>query len=205
MKTMLALLVLAMPLAAQQTTFPRSGDWRVRFDRNVASPDSAMRVDQMGPGWHFYAASNGSAIAYRPGQTAQGNFRVEAVTFLFPTTGHRDGYGLMLGGRELDAATQNYLYFLVRGDGRYLIKHRGGAQTHDIVTWTAHPAIPRLDTTNVSINLAAEARTDSVLFFVNNQRVHALPRTAAPVDGIVGLRINHGLSVHVSSLTVSQR
>lgn len=205
MKTILALLVLAAPLAAQQTTFPRSGDWRIRFDRTVSAPDSAMRVDQMGPGWHFYAASNGSAIAYRPGQTASGNFRVEAATFLFPTTGHRDGYGLMLGGRQLDEPGQNYLYFLVRGDGQFLIKHRAGTETHDIVTWTPHAAVPRIDTTNVRIDLAVEARSDSVVFFVNGQRVHARPRNGTPVEGIAGLRINHGLSVHVSSLTVAQR
>jgi len=203
MRPLLLLALSAAPLAAQQQQ-SRPADWTVRFDR-AAVPDSAMRIDQMGPGWHFYTAGNGSGIAWRASQTARGNFRAEAETFLFPTRGHRDGYGLLLGGRSLDAENQEYLYFLVRGDGHYLIKHRAGRETHDIVPWTPHPAIPRLDTTNVRVVLAAEAGADSVTFFVNGQRVNALPRGQAPVDGIVGLRINHGLSVHVSAVRVTQR
>lgn len=203
MKTLVALLLSAAPLAAQQQP-QHSSEWRVRFDR-AGVPDSALRIDRMGPGWHFYSAGNGSAIAWRPAQTASGNFRVEAETFLFPTRGHRDGYGLLLGGRDLQEPGQTYLYFLVRGDGQYLIKHRQGAQTHDLVTWTANAAIPRLDTTNVRVVLAAEATADSVAFLVNGRRIHTLPRGQAQVDGIVGLRVNHGLSVHVNTLTVSQR
>ena len=42
-------------------------------------------------------------------------------------------------------------------------------------------------------------------FFVNGQRVHAVARTGAPVDGVAGLRVNHGLSVHVARLTVTPR
>lgn len=198
MKTIIVITLWAALAAAQ-----RPADWRVRFDRaNV--PDSAMKIDQMGPGWHFYTAGNGSGIAWRSSQTATGNFRVEAQTFLFPTRGHRDGYGLLLGGRNLEAENQEYTYFLVRGDGQYLIKHRAGTETHDIVPWTAHAAIPRLDTTNVRVNLVAEAAADSVRFSVNGQQVHALPRARAAVDGIVGLRVNHGLSVHVSAVTVTR-
>ena len=50
--------------------------------------------------------------------------------------------------------------------------------------------------------LRVEARADSVLFQVNGHTVHAMTRAGAPVDGIAGARINHGLSVHVASLDV---
>lgn len=199
MKTIIAAALAATLVAAQ-----RPADWRVRFDR-AGVPDSAMKIDQMGPGWHFYTAGNGSGIAYQQAQTASGNYRAEASTFLFPTRGHRDGYGLIIGGQNLDGDNQSYTYFLVRGDGQYLIKHRAGTQTHDIVTWTEHAAIPRIDTSNVRIVLAAEAGADSVRFQVNGQQVHALPRARTQADGIVGLRVNHGLSVHVGSLSVTQR
>jgi len=202
------LLFLAAPLSAQQARLPssRSGDWQVRYDRPNAS-DTSMRIETMPPGWHFTTNMRGSAIAWQANQSARGNFRVEAETFLFPTTsGHAEGYGLVLGGRDLDADAQSYLYFLVRGDGQFLIKHRQGAQTHDIVPWTAHPGVARQEgTANAREILAVEAASDSVRFFVNGQQVRALARSAAPVDGLVGLRVNHALSVHVTRVTVTQR
>jgi hypothetical protein len=200
---MAALLMAAVPLAAQQPS-SRPGDWRVRTDRPNQA-DSAYRIEQMGPGWHFYTTTNG--IAWRPALTARGNFRAEAQTFLFSGgRGHRDGYGLILGGRDLEGPGQDYLYFLIRGDGHFLIKHRGGAETHDVVPWTASASVPQQpDSGSVRAVLAVDARADSVIFNVNGQRVHALARNAVNVDGIVGLRVNHGLSVHVASLSVTPR
>ena len=193
----------AVPLAAQQPS-SRPADWRVRTDR-PNQPDSTYRIDQMGPGWHFYTSTNG--IAWRPALTARGNFRAEASTFLFAGgRGHRDGYGLFIGGRDLEGAGQTYLYFLIRGDGQFLIKHRAGAETHDVVTWTANAAIPQQpDSGSVRVVLAIDAQADSLIFNVNGQRVNALPRAGNNVDGVVGLRVNHGLSVHVTSLTVTPR
>lgn len=196
----LALLV-AAPLVAQA----RPGDWRVRYDR-AAAADTAMKIDQMGPGWHIYTSGRGSGIAWRPSQTASGNFRAENEAFLFPSAGHMDGYGLLLGGRDLDSASQSYVYFLIRRDGQFLIKRRSGAQTVDMVPWTPSAAIVKQEGTENAKNiLAAEATADSVTFFVNGQRVHAAPRATTPVDGIVGLRVNHGLSVHVTRVTVTSR
>jgi len=202
MKTLLALALVAAPLAAQQT--PRSTDWRTRFDR-AGAPDSALRIEQQATGWRFTTASNGSGIAWLPSMNAQGNFRVEAETMLYPGRGHREAYGLLLGGRGLEAPNQSYFYFLVRGDGQYMIRHRAGTETHDIVTWTPNAAIPRIDSSNVRILLGVDARSDSVAFLVNGTQVHALPRSQTDVNGIVGLRINHGLRVQVNSLNVARR
>jgi opacity protein-like surface antigen len=198
------LVSMASGLAAQSSARPDG--WQVRYDRSTAT-DSSMKIETMAPGWHFTTNMRGSGIAWQPNQNARGSFRVEAETFLFPTTsGHAEGYGLVLGGRNLNEASQEYLYFLVRGDGQYLIKHRAGAQTHDIVPWTPHAAIARQEgTANAREILAVEAAADSVRFFVNGQRVHTLARAAAPVDGQVGMRVNHALSVHVTRVTVTPR
>jgi hypothetical protein len=207
---LVSLLCLAAPLAAQQpgsgAAAARPDGWRVRFDRaNVA--DSAMKIEAMAPGWHVTTTMRGSGIAWQPNQSARGTFRVEAETFLFPTTsGHAEGYGLVLGGQNLEAENQSYLYFLVRGDGQFLIKQREGAQTRDLVPWTANPAVARQEGANSAREiLAVEAAADSVRFLVNGQRVHALPRAPVQVDGQVGVRVNHALSVHVTRVTVTQR
>lgn len=200
-----ALILLAAPLAAQQSA-ARPAGWQVRYDRPSAA-DTAMKVAAMGAGWHVITSSSGSGIAWRPEQVTRGNFRVVLETSLSPSAGnHLEGYGLFLGGRDLDSANQSYLYFLVRKDGQFLIKHRAGADTHNILAWTPNAAIIKQEgVANADNTIAVEASADSVRFFVNAQRIYALERSAAPVDGIAGLRINHGLSVHVARLTVTPR
>lgn len=204
------LLLAAAPLAAQsaaaQATAARPGGWQVRYDR-AGTSDTSLKIDQMGPGWHVYTTMRGAGVMWRPADAARGNFRVDAETFLFPTTsGHAEGYGLIVGGQNLEAETQRYLYFLIRADGQYLIKAREGATTRDIVPWTANAAVTRqTGTENVRENLAIEAAADSVKFFVNGTQVHALPRASVQVEGQVGLRVNHASSVHISRVAVTQR
>ena len=207
-----ALALLAAPLAAQAPAAAAPGvvrpygTWSIRYDRPT-TPDSSFRIDVSEPGFHVVTNGRGSAIAWRPSQTGSGNFRADLETILIPTAGaqHAEGFGMILGARNLNADNQSYFYFLVRKDGQFLIKHRAGNETHDIVNWTPHAAIAKQEGTATATNrLAVEARQDSVVFMVNNQRVHALARANTPVDGIVGLRVNHALTIHVSRLAVTR-
>jgi len=191
--------LLAAPLAAQD--FQRPADWKVRFDR--PAPDTAVYFVSMPPGWHITTGPAG--ILYNPKDIAQGEFRVEAEVFLFPGE-RREGFGVFVGGEDLDGADQAYLYFLIRKDGSYLIKRRAGNDTHVIVPWTVHDAIVKHDGGEGTAKnvLAVECTADQVHFFVNGQQVSSLARTEVDVDGIFGLRVNHQLDIHVASLEVTR-
>ena len=117
----LALLVVAAPLSAQET---RPADWKVRFDRPAS--DSDLYFVDMPPGWHI--TTGPSCILYNPANTVSGSFRVDAKIFLFPGD-RREGFGIFVGGADLDNENQSYLYFLIRKDGRYLVKRRTGSET----------------------------------------------------------------------------
>jgi hypothetical protein len=190
--------LLAAPLAAQD--LERPADWKVRFDRPASESD--LYFVSMPPGWHV--TTGPAAILYDPALSAEGNYRIESEIFLFP--GDRtEGFGIFVGGADLEAEDQSYLYYLIRKDGRYLIKHRAGSETHVIVPWTGHDAIVKHEggderPKNV---LAIECGPDQVDFFVNGQKVNSLPRAQMDLEGIVGLRVNHGLDIHVTSLTVN--
>ncbi len=196
-------------LGQEQSNMQRPTNFRIRYDRANAV-DSLFYFVTMRPGWHV-TSGRAAAVLWNPETAGRGNYRVESLIHVFPLAGgHAEGFGLVLGGRELDGANQDYLYFLIRKDGQFLIKHRAGAATHDVVAWTANPAIvpqPAEDTTAQSVRntLAVEVGARDVEFFVNGQRVHTMPRAAANFDGIVGLRVNHGVNLHVQSLTVTQR
>jgi len=194
--SLIALSLIASPLAAQ---LERPQDWKVRFDR-PGPPDSAVYFVTMEPGWHV--TSGPSGILYNPSQTAEGEYRVKSEIYLFPGQ-RREGFGVFIGGNNLADQEQAYIYFLLRKDGRYTIKRRSGAQTPTIVPWTTNSAIvPQQGDEDVKNVLEIAVGADKLDFYVNGRRVTSLPRGDMNTNGVVGLRVNHQLNLHVSSLTV---
>jgi hypothetical protein len=180
--------------------FPRPAGWQTRFD-DADAADSALAFADMPPGWHITTGPSG--ILYDPARTATGDFEVRAELHLFP--GQRDeGFGVFVGGRDLAGAGQQYSYFLLRRDGRFTVRRREGAAARDLVPWTANAAIAPHDKAagTVRHELGVRAAADSVHFSVNGTRVASLPRAAVAPDGVVGLRVNHALNLHVTSLEV---
>lgn len=177
--------------------------WKMRLDKADANP-ADFRFWTMPPGWHITAGQ--AAIVYDPAKTAKGTYRIESETFLFPGE-HLEGFGVFFGGKNLDQASQSYTYFLIRKDGRYLVKAREGEQTRSIVPWTAHAAIiPHDGTKQTAKNiLAVEVGVETVDFLVNGQKVTSLPRAQLSTDGVVGLRVNHHVNVHITSLNVEAK
>lgn len=200
---LLPALLLATPALAQQgSETSRPAGWRIRYDRPNAVDSTLVFVD-MAPGWHI--TTGPSALLWHPDSAARGDFRLESEIFLFP--GDRaEGVGVVVGGQALDSASQRYTYFLVRKDGKFSVRRRDGAQASDLVPWTAHAAVTPQDKPDANARnvLAVDARGDSVAFLVNGQEVARLPRATVSPDGIVGLRVNHRLNVHVASLKVTR-
>ena len=207
------LLVLALPLPlAAQSSDPdvrASGSgalppgWAVRLDNPAADP-KALSFAPMAPGWH--ATTGPAALVYRPADVASGEYVVQAVMHQTKAPAHPEAYGLFLGGADVDKANQSYFYFLVRGDGKFTVKHRAGNEVHTLVDWTENAAVAKQATDGTASNtLAVRVDADSVRFLVNARSVQAFPRTAlGAVGGQAGLRINHNLDVHVSSLEVTR-
>ena len=207
--SLLAAALVALPLAAQQPDAKPAGKpslpdgWQARLDRANANA-AAVKFATMPPGWHVTAGPSG--IYWNAQHAGAGQYEVRSSFIQMRPSAHPEAYGVFFGGKDLDQDNQRYTYFLVRQDGRYLIKHRGGAETHTVVDWTAHPAVKVPEGQGEAKNdLTVRVTADSVAFFVNGQQVHASPRSAiADVEGQVGLRVNHNLDVHVATLEVGK-
>lgn len=195
----LALVGLVLPLAAQSKV---PADWKVRPDK--AGADLAkLDFAEMAPGWHV--TTGPSVTLWKPATTAKGNFSVSSKIWLFkPLGAHAEGFGLIIGGSDLDGPAQRYTYFLIRNDGMYLVKERNGGETKDIVPWTKSAAIKLHDgkVENIDNVLSVTAGEKNVDFAINGTQVASKPRASMPVDGIVGLRVNHNLNLHVQTLEV---
>jgi len=184
--------------------------WKVRLDR--PNPEVTVGSEEgvdiwfvnMTPGWHV--TTGPAAIFWHPASTAEGIYRASTTIHFFDPKGHLEGYGLFFGGADLEQEGQSYSYFLLRNDGKFLIKKRRGAATEVVQDWTPHPGIARYGPESKSSErnvLVVEVREDAVDFFVNGQKVASQPRARLPADGVVGLRINHHVNVHVSDLAVT--
>lgn len=200
-------LLAAAPLGAQD--LPRGqfpAGWTVRTDKAEESAAEIAFVD-MAPGWHI--TTGPAAILYDPRATARGTFRIESESFLFEPGTRNEAYGVFFGGRDLESDGLSYTYFLIRPTGDFLVKRRSGAETPVVVDWTPHPAILRFadrgESSTAKNVIAVEAGAEHVVFLVNGREVTRLRREDVPSDGIVGLRVNHGLNLHVTSLTVEAR
>jgi hypothetical protein len=99
------------------------------------------------------------------------------------------------------------MYFVIRNDGSFMVRHRGGPEVHTIQDWTPHPAVARHTGDGgptVKNVLAVDVGRDAVRFFVNGQEVTSFPTGPMRTDGVVGLRVNHRLNLHVSRLEVGR-
>lgn len=203
----LALLAFGGALQAQQAdSMPRPNGWHVRPDAADANIDDVI-FSNMPPGWHI--TTGPAVIVFHPDSSASGRYRVETEIFLFDPGQRLEAFGLFIGGRNLAAEEQRYTYFMIRQDGRYLIKRRSGRDTRVVQDWTEHAAIlkyaDRGEGATAKNVLAIEVASDDVVFSVNGREVERLPRAGLDADGVVGLRVNHALNLHVTKLQIERR
>lgn len=205
-----AFVSMAAPLAAQGDPDNKvagaaglPSGWVARLDRANAKVDDVKFVS-LGAGYH--ATLGPAGIFYNPKDQASGNFTVKATMTQTKAPAHPEAYGLFIGGRNLTAPNQEYLYFIVRQDGKYMVKHRAGSEVHTIMDWTDHAAITRADAAGKATNaLAIRSGADSIVYLVNGKPVHAQSRSQVGADftnGQVGLRVNHNLDVHITDYAI---
>ncbi len=176
-----------------------------------ARPDAtgdlkSVKFVTMEPGYHVTLGP--ATILYRKSDQANGPFHTLATFHQMKKLKHSEGYGLFMGGQGLDGKDQKYTYFLVRDDGSYLIKRRDGDKTSEVTKgWTASPAVKKGDAQGKTTNLLeidAKQNPSKVEFKVNGKTVHTVDAKSMDVKGIVGLRVNHNLDLHVEGFDLHQ-
>lgn len=199
------------PKHSEAENLKSPADWEVRLDQPdadvmIGETDSAdIFFVNMTPGWHITTGPAG--IFYLPDNTASDTYRASTKIHLFDPKGRTEAFGIFIGGQDLDANNQTYTYFLLRNSGEYLVKKRIGDDTEVVKDWSSAPMMAVYDDTtksSVPNTLAIEVGSEQVDFLVNDEQVYSLPKSEVDTDGIVGLRINHALNVHVESLAVEE-
>ncbi|MFL5471349.1 MAG: hypothetical protein ACJ8AP_13180 [Gemmatimonadales bacterium] len=178
--------------------------WTARPDEG--GDPSKIRFATMEPGYHLTLGP--ATILYRAEDLATGPFHTLATFHQMKKPRHPEGYGLFIGGKQLEGKNQTYTYFLVREDGAYLIKQRKGDATSEVTKgWTPSSAVKKANAQGKATNLLEiDAKQDpkKVDFKINGQSVYSAPADRMDLTGIVGLRVNHTLDVHIEGFAVHQ-
>jgi hypothetical protein len=170
---------------------------RVDQSNNASDPDDVPEVTVV-PVEDGIQVTTGPAVTiWRAEQVARGSYTVSGRFTLLQPSSHRNFYGLIFGGRNLNSENQRYLYFMVAQSGEFVIINRiDNANTNHIETYTAHPAVLQPDANGRSVNeLAVRVGADQVDFLVNGVVVHSAAKSGplAETNGIWGVRVNHVL------------
>ncbi|HYH81690.1 MAG TPA: hypothetical protein VEX86_17930 [Longimicrobium sp.] len=208
--TLAAIAAAASPLAAQQDHADHSvagggtlpAGWQARLDRADAKLADVKFV-VMGDGFHV--TTGPAVVLWNPAQNvAGGTFTAHATFAQTKAPTHPEAYGMIAGGRSLSGPTAEYFYFLVRGDGKFMLRHRASnGELHTIHDWTENAAIRKQNEQGQATNtVAIEAGPSGVRYKVNGTQVAETPGVNGA--GQVGLRVNHNLDVHVSNFGVDR-
>ena len=182
--------------------------WKGRVDPQAAKAGRTINQDKfvaMGSGFHVTGGP--AAIYWNPANNVSGNYTVTGTFTQTKAPMHPEAYGLIFAGKNLEATNQGYFYFLVRGDGKYLLNHRADDSTvHKIIDWTASDAVKTADAQGKATNkLSVVLGADKVTFLVNGTEVASRARSelggADNTKGIAGLRVNRNLDVHIDGFS----
>ena len=144
-------------------------------------------------------------IVFAARDTASGNYTASATFTQLEAPHHPEAYGIFVGGRNLQSPSRAYTYFLVRGNGQFLVKSPEGANTKDVIAWTPNAAVPKADSSgHGTYRLAVRVAADSVRFMVNDKQVGAVKAGTVATDGVAGLRVNHNLHVRTAPITITR-
>jgi hypothetical protein len=206
-------LLIAAPLAAQA---PAGLMMRIDRSTDASDPDDSPDVKLATVPNGFRVTTGPAAVIYNPQNTATGQYTVSATFTLEQQSApqangnpHNNYFGLVFAGRNLNTATQTYIYFMVDPMGRFLIKQRlrdsanrqdDAAAIPTLQAATRHEAIRPAAAGGGSENtLEVRVGASDIQFVANGTVVHTMPKTGAVAntDGIYGVRINHVLPATV--------
>jgi len=204
----LGLIAAAAMLMTIASSAQAPAGWKQRLDRSTSAsdPDAAGAVKFVTMGNGFHATNPVAAVFWNPANTASGNYTAKATFRLVKPSNHTNYYGLVFGGSELEGPNQNYIYFTVAQDGTWLLKRRDGdVNAPTIAGKTASDVVKKPGADGTSVNaLEIRVQANKIDYAVNGTVVHSTPKTGmtAKTDGIVGIRINHMLEVHIDNFAV---
>jgi len=176
------------------------GGYKAELDEGRSDPGH-FTVTDVGDMVRFTTGPAG--VAWRPRDVVgTEDVRVEGTLQVHGApVGYREGYGIFVGGRNMESPNQSYAYLMVRPSGDFTIRIRRGDVTETVVEWTHHAAVRRVseDGDEPLNTLVIQVRGADADFLVNGTRVFSMDVRDLSARGVAGVRINHRLDVGLTA------
>ncbi len=170
----------------------RPTGWFVRSD-GTAKGVAGDTVKLINRGRGYYLTSGPTSIAWTPKNVARGKFVLEGVLYSGrsgATIG--DGFGVFLGGKNMQTPNAQYTEFLVKNDGQYAVFQHIGAKRVALVDWTTIAGITlhsgrRDESVRNTFRVVVDDKI--VQLVINRALATSFPRAVFQPDGEFGVRI----------------
>lgn len=200
--------LLTAALAAQDFPPPPGWKWVTDTPAQIVSglepADGQWLFGTMAPGWHI--TTRPGVILFEPTYSGRGRYVVESEMFLFPGAS-QSGFGILVGGADLEGAGRRYVAFLIRRDGSAAIERYESGKPAALHSWArADGVAPHPGGNGTARNvIRVEVEAASAAFLVNGKQVAETPRIGDALDGTIGLRIGPDVNIHVTNLDITHR
>ncbi len=176
--------------------------YRAVFDHADGEP-SDVSYSEKEPG-RWEVRSGPAHILYSPRDTVNKHkYSVSATFEQLQAPSHPEAFGVFIGGSNLDSARARYTYFLVRGDGKYMVTVRDGGNKRTVIDWTAQPAIPKQDSAGKALyGMKIDVDGKTANFTVNGAPITTISGKAMPLVGATGVLIDRDLHLIVTPVSV---
>ena len=150
-----------------------------------------------------------SSILFLPSARFAGSYQVEVSITQFDPQRRNEGYGLFFFGNELGGERRSYTYFLIRQDGATLLKRLVSDRTLVVRDWELGGGVRswaarEVGSDRVNNVIVLDVTDDESCLSVNRAVIECVPRDEGELDGLIGLRVNHGLRLRVERFVVRQ-
>lgn len=186
----------------------RPTGWIVRSD-GVAKGVAGDTVQLINRGKGYYLTSGPTSIVWTPKDVASGNFVLQGVLFSGRTGATiPDGFGVFVGGKDMQTPNARYTEFLVKNDGQYGVFQHIGSRRVALVDWTTLAGITlhsgrRDESVRNTFRVIVDDR--NVTLVVNRTVATSFPRTLFQPDGVFGVRIGTKQQFQIEQLGLEKK
>jgi hypothetical protein len=192
--------------------------WTGKIDANEVRSGRKLEDAKLSKDGEKLKVTTGPAVAYwNPANTASGDYTVKA-TFTEPKymnlNNHPHPYGVFIGGNDMGAGSESYLYCAAYGNGRFIVRGFGpGAFQMNGFQGDANAAVHKAADVGqpVTQDIALSVKGNRVECSINGTVVAGYDKSALvtagklkSTDGVYGLRFAHNTEVEVTGLSVTK-
>jgi hypothetical protein len=193
--------------------------WQGKIDPGEAKAGGKLEGAKLEKVGNDLRVTTGPALAYwNPSNVASGNYTVKA-TFTeekyMGLNNHPHPYGLFIGGSDMGADAQSYLYCMAYGDGRFIVRGFSGDSTFRLNgRGEPNAAINKASGVGASVTqeIALSVKGDKIECAINGQVVGSYDKSAAvgdkklkSTDGVYGIRFGHNTDAVVKGLSLTKQ